>query len=267
MGKTAFVDGNPITGVRGTIVKAAFLSALNNPKISSQDEDAHFDIGWEDASAYGPVGARTTLEAALAAIGAQEKILFLPAGEWALGAAAITIPVNVHIFWAPGAYFTGTNTVHIRGSFANIPLHYIFQLTGAGLAILWDESLPYITLSEWYDPLLTKAVDIGNAYGGLRVNVNVSGHLSLAVAGSGLKIKAGTNARIGVAPLVAGTVTVNNTSITANTRIFLTVQSLGTIVAPVPVAVSSKVAGTSFTIVSADNTDTSVIAWLLVEST
>lgn len=82
---------------------------------------------------------------------------------------------------------------------------------------------------------------------------------------SGLKVQS-SSSRIGTATLVAGTVTVSNTTVTANTRIFLTTQSLGTVTAPKAIAVTAKTANTSFVITSADNTDTSVIGWLLVES-
>jgi len=89
--------------------------------------------------------------------------------------------------------------------------------------------------------------------------------LRIATAGYGLRIKEGINARMGVATLVAGTVTVANTSITASSRIMLTVQSLGTVTTPQPVAVTARTAGTSFTITSASASDTSVVAWQAVE--
>ena len=76
-------------------------------------------------------------------------------------------------------------------------------------------------------------------------------------------IKEGTNAAMGVATLVAGTVVVNNTRITANTRIFLTIQSpAGTLGV---VYVSARTAGTSFTITSTSILDTSTVAWMIVE--
>jgi hypothetical protein len=84
-------------------------------------------------------------------------------------------------------------------------------------------------------------------------------------ASGGLTVKEGANAKQGVATLVAGTVTVSNTSITATSRIQLTVQSLGTVTAPKAIAVTARVAGTSFTITSADNTDTSVVAYEIFE--
>lgn len=88
---------------------------------------------------------------------------------------------------------------------------------------------------------------------------------AINLAGKGLKIKEGTNAKMGVATLVAGTVTVSTTAVGANTRIFLTVQSLGTVATPKDVAVTARTAATSFTITSSDGTDTSVVAWMLVE--
>lgn len=87
----------------------------------------------------------------------------------------------------------------------------------------------------------------------------------IATAGKGLYIKEGTNATMGVATLVAGTVTVSNTKVTASSRIFLTIQSLGTVTTPKAIGITARTAGTSFTITSADATDTSVIAWQIVE--
>jgi hypothetical protein len=63
----------------------------------------------------------------------------------------------------------------------------------------------------------------------------------------------------GSATLVAGTVTVPNATISAASFIQLTVQTLGTVTTPQALAVTSKVYGTSFTITSASNTDTSVV--------
>jgi hypothetical protein len=72
---------------------------------------------------------------------------------------------------------------------------------------------------------------------------------------------AGTVLNRGTATLVAGTVTVSNTLVKAGSRISLTVQSLGTVTTPKAIGVTGRTAGTSFTITSADATDTSVVAW------
>lgn len=92
--------------------------------------------------------------------------------------------------------------------------------------------------------------------------VSASGAINTS---TGLTVKEGANAKQGVATLVAGTVTVSNTSVTANSRILLTVQSLGTVTAPKAIAVTARTAGTSFVITSADNTDTSVVAYEIFE--
>lgn len=71
--------------------------------------------------------------------------------------------------------------------------------------------------------------------------------------------------RHGVATLAAGTVTVSDVNVTANSRIFLTAQSLGTVTAPQVLAVTARTPGASFTIQSANSTDTSVVAWEMIE--
>lgn len=78
-----------------------------------------------------------------------------------------------------------------------------------------------------------------------------------------MRVKSGSNQRIGQATLVAGTVTVNNTSVTANSRIFLTVETAG---GTQGILSYTKVAATSFTINSTNAADTSVVNWLIVES-
>lgn len=83
--------------------------------------------------------------------------------------------------------------------------------------------------------------------------------------GDGGKVKeGGADAAMGVATLVLGVATVATTLVAADSRIFLQQQALGTVTAPKALAVTSRVVGTSFTITSADLTDTSVVAWELV---
>jgi len=87
--------------------------------------------------------------------------------------------------------------------------------------------------------------------------------LRIGTEGGGLAVAEGTNARSGVATLVAGTVVVPNTSVTANTRIQLTAQTSGA--APGALRVSARTPATSFTISSTSGTDTSVVAYFMVE--
>jgi len=89
--------------------------------------------------------------------------------------------------------------------------------------------------------------------------------VKLTTIGNGLYITEGANATMGVATLVAGSKVVNTTKVTANSRIFTSIQSLGTVTVPKAIGVTARTAGTSFTLTSADATDTSVIAWHIVE--
>lgn len=78
-----------------------------------------------------------------------------------------------------------------------------------------------------------------------------------------LKVVESTNGSMGVATLVNGTVTVANTRVTANSRIFLSVQTPGG-TPGAALRVSARTPGTSFAISTAAG-DTSVVAWLIVE--
>lgn len=78
-----------------------------------------------------------------------------------------------------------------------------------------------------------------------------------------VEIEDGANKRMGTSTLVGGTVTVSNTSVTANTRIFTARQATGGTVGHL--SIGTVVAGTSFVINSSSATDTSTVAWLLIE--
>lgn len=90
-----------------------------------------------------------------------------------------------------------------------------------------------------------------------------SGNLDVQAAGSGLRVAEGANAKQGVATLAAGTVVVANTSVTANSRIMLTINTPGG--TPGFLTVSARTPGTSFTILSSSGTDTSVVAYQIFE--
>jgi hypothetical protein len=70
-------------------------------------------------------------------------------------------------------------------------------------------------------------------------------------------------ARTGTAVLVAGTVTVNDDSITADSRILLTANVPGG--TPGFLHVSARSVGVSFTITSSSATDTSTVAYFILE--
>lgn len=140
-------------------------------------------------------------------------------------------------------YDSGTNAVFVGNG---------------GTKWFWSSGGNYLAFNDG-------GVNIGATGANRPLNVFLAGDLSLEVAGKGLKVKSGSNARIGTSVLVAGTVTVANTSVTANSRIFITSQADGGV--PGAARVNNIVPGASFDIVSSLVTDTSTVAWFIVEST
>lgn len=85
----------------------------------------------------------------------------------------------------------------------------------------------------------------------------------ISQAGKGLRVKEGANAKLGTATLAAGTVTVLNSSITANSRILLSRSTPGG--TPGILSYSTSV-GTGFTITSSSSSDTSSVIYFIVEA-
>ncbi len=77
-------------------------------------------------------------------------------------------------------------------------------------------------------------------------------------------VESGTDPCSGIATLVGGTKVVTTTKVTANSRIQLTSNVDGG--TPGWLRVSARTPGTSFTILSSSGTDTSQVAWLIVEA-
>lgn len=86
---------------------------------------------------------------------------------------------------------------------------------------------------------------------------------AVVTAGKTLKIKEGTNAKMGSSVLAAGSVVVSTTAVTATSRIYVTSQVDGG--TPGFLRVSARTAATSFTITSSSGSDTSTVAWFIVE--
>jgi hypothetical protein len=116
-------------------------------------------------------------------------------------------------------------------------------------------------------------VTITNPYA-LYVNSGQSffgGNVTLGVAGNKLNIATGTNASIGTATLVAGTVTVSTTAVTTNSKIMLSYNTpIGTLGVVIAAPSASIVNGVSFVINSLTSantvltTDLSTINWWII---
>ena len=94
-------------------------------------------------------------------------------------------------------------------------------------------------------------------------STNISGNLTLAVAGNKLLIKEGANASMGTALMSGGTAIVSNTLVTTSSRIFLTRATLGgTAGALWSYAITS---GSKFMIGSTIATESSVVCYEIIE--
>lgn len=96
------------------------------------------------------------------------------------------------------------------------------------------------------------------------INTNTTNTgLAITNLGSGLLVKEGLNARMGIALLVAGAVIVLNNTVTANTRFFLTNSGLAVNIGQLTIA--ARIPGVSFTINSNLLTAAAAVAWLMIE--
>jgi hypothetical protein len=97
----------------------------------------------------------------------------------------------------------------------------------------------------------------------------VSGQLSVDTAGKGLSIKEGSNAKMGVTTAFPtgnpNRFTVSTTAITANSRIFLTIQDYTGAHNPSVKVYSRDVGAGNFIIEAGDNSFNGTVAWMLVE--
>lgn len=133
-------------------------------------------------------------------------------------------------------------------------------VSGAGVVAATDTILQAI--NKMVGNIALRALAASPTFTG---DINSStGNILVSTIGKGLQVKTGTNSKIGTAVLVAGTVTVPNTSVTANSRIFVTSNTDGG--TPGWLRVSAKTVGTSFVITSSSVIDTSTVAWVIIES-
>ena len=106
-----------------------------------------------------------------------------------------------------------------------------------------------------------------NGYLGIGVTapaeiLDISGNLSLRTAGNKLKVATGTNASIGTATLVAGTVTVSTTAALTASLIYVTVKTPGGTQGFLSAPTITN--ATSFVINSTSATETSVVNWWVI---
>lgn len=145
----------------------------------------------------------------------------------------------------------------IMGAFFNNSINIVTDQK-----VILDSTSTALGTSYFVKTASTSSID--TYVGGTQILLASSAGLKLPTVGTGLFVKEGTNATMGASVLVAGTVVVSTTKVTANSRIMLTNNTLGGTAGFL--RVSARTAGTSFTILSSNGADTSTIAWIILEA-
>jgi len=91
-----------------------------------------------------------------------------------------------------------------------------------------------------------------------------TGDITTQSAGVGFRVKEGSNAKMGTGTLSGGTVTINTTAVSSNSRIFLTLTNSGVLNVG-SLTVSAIVNGGSFTVTSTNIADTSTFNWIIFD--
>jgi len=150
-----------------------------------------------------------------------------------------------------GRYAGFSNTTAIKNTFVGYGAGFMSAIGSSNVVIGYNADVA--------TDALTNAIAIGAA-----AIASASNTWQIGVIGIKQVIRGGANAAMGASVLVAGTVTVSNTLVTASSRIFLTNQVAGGTLGIL--SIGTRVAGTSFVINSSSATDTSTVAWEIKET-
>lgn len=151
----------------------------------------------------------------------------------------------------------------------------LFNATGNTAVTSWSNSGTFIGINGGLD-------NSGSSFAGNYLDFHLNGSTSVykvaydgsisQAIGAKITIPSGSNARQGIATLVAGTVTVSTSSITANSQVYVTGNSLNGSTQVGSLHAENIIAGTGFTINSYKNTgaietgDTSKVYWFILET-
>lgn len=208
---------------------------------------AHSVLLGEGGSSIGTVGPDATSGIALISQGSSSDPIFGTVTVAGGGTGATT-------FTADGVLY-GNGTSAIAATAAGT----------TGQALVGNtSSAPSWTGSPSFSGSVTAATTITATLGAITAT---NGNLVLGTAGNKLVIASTSSATCSAGTFtLAGTATttVSNSAVTANSLILLTTQALGTVSAASTLAVTAKSAGTSFTVTPSQSTDTSTIAYLII---
>ncbi len=168
---------------------------------------------------------------------------------------------------------TLSNTYNLTGTASGIQagLTIIPTLTSLANAQFWGVHLNYNDAKSkgvyQPGPLTTNNFVGKTAFGATGTPtdaVDITGNLNLTTAGNKIKIATGSNASVGTATLVAGTVTVSTTAVTSSSKIFISRNTTGGTLGHLSVPDASITNATSFVINSSDSGDTSTVNWFII---
>lgn len=158
-----------------------------------------------------------------------------------------------------GTISKGFNTYGLT-TVTTTPCYTFGYSAGLGAAFIYPQNstLP-LSLNFGGEPVMI------NSYtpNGTTDKLQVTGNVALQTAGNKLRIKSGTNASVGTATLVGGTVTVNTTAVTANSIVIYNRATTGGTVGNLSY---TKVANTSITFNSDSGTETSTIDYIIIDA-
>lgn len=121
-------------------------------------------------------------------------------------------------------------------------------------------------LREFLDFLLDSVIPVSDIIGSMsQTNADITKPEIEAVLTGEISSHTHAGNVRGVSAMSLGTVTISTSAVTANSLIFLTPQTLGTVTRPVGVGVTARTPGVSFVITSQDITDTSTVSWVIFE--
>lgn len=182
--------------------------------------------------------------------------------------ATCTLPAGAPVGTQVGIYnaaLGGANATLAANAGATINGLASIEITHASAAY-GAQPLLIVQLMSANAWLVTNAFGTDGGVGANFAGVSAFGSLKnfglIDIQSGGLEVAEGANAKQGLTTLTAGTVTVGNSSITANSRIHLTAQDNNSTGA---LRVSARVINTSFTITSSNAADNGNVTYEIFE--
>jgi hypothetical protein len=257
-----------IAGTNGQIASTAGSGVITLSLIGPYTPTtytAHSVLLGEGGSSIGSTGVGTTGQALVGNTGADPSWTGSPSFSGSVTAGTgltvtsggATVTAGGLTVTAGGESITGTTTINTTGA----------ATTTIGTGGTGAVAIGNATGNTAVTGSLTASTTLTATLGAITAT---NGNLVLGTAGNkivstsvGTTTAAGANS-FGTVALVGGTATVATTAVTAASQIYLTCQALGTVTVPSALAVTTKTAGTSFVILASQVTDTSTIAWHII---